>query len=180
MLPWDLSPQQMRAVWQYIKTFAPKIWIGKDKELGKKVTLSKDPYSLARKQSAIAKGKEVYHISASCQTCHPGHVAKEELNAMSLKIDGEGIDELEENFYYSKLQESEHGASTMPPDFTWDLVRSGDSISALAYRIATGIGGTTMPAWKDTITDDEIWAVAYYVRHLIEMQGQVKIKLKQK
>ena len=176
MLPWDLSEGQMEAVWQYIKTFAPDTWVGKEKELGGKVILSKDPYGLARKNSAIAKGREVYHITASCQTCHQGYVTKSELNAMSMKIHGEAAD-WDEEFYRIKPQESEYDALTIPPDFTWDPIRSAQTVEDLAIRIAAGIGGTTMPAWKDTIEDGEIWAVAYYVKHLMEMKENASRKV---
>ena len=27
-----------------------------------------------------------------------------------------------------------------------------------------------MPSWKDTITDEEIWAVSYYVKSLMELK----------
>ena len=32
MLPWDLKEEQKEAVWQYIKTFSPDTWVGKDKD----------------------------------------------------------------------------------------------------------------------------------------------------
>src|SRR5690606_29695646 len=70
MLPWDLSDDQLDAVVQYIKTFAPDTWIGKDKELGAKIEITKDPFGLARKGSAIEQGKLVYHMTANCQSCH--------------------------------------------------------------------------------------------------------------
>ena len=171
MLPWDLSHGQMDAVWQYIKTFSPQTWVGKDKKLGERVSLTKDPYGLARKNSAIVKGREVYHITASCQTCHRAYVTPEELNQMSLKIDGE-VAEWDEEFYRLKPQESEYEAMTLPPDFTWDSIRSAKSIEELAFRIAAGVGGTTMPGWKETVEDEEIWAVAYYVKHLMEMKNK--------
>ena len=176
MLPWDLSKGQMDAVWQYIKTFAPKTWIGKDKKIGEKVHLSKDPYGLARKSSAIAKGREVYHITASCQTCHRSYVTPDELNQMSMKVNGEAA-EWDEEFNRLKPQESEYEAMTLPPDFTWDPIRSADSIEELAFRIAAGVGGTTMPAWKDTIEDEEIWAVSYYIKHLMEMRNRPERKV---
>ena len=72
MLPWDLSQGQMTAVWAYIQTFAPQTWVGKDKKIGKVIKATKDPYGLAHRSSAIARGKEVYHIVANCQSCHPG------------------------------------------------------------------------------------------------------------
>ena len=171
MLPWDLSPDQMDAVWQYIKTFSPKTWIGKDKKLGKKVTLAPDPFGLARKSSAIMKGKKVYHMVANCQSCHRAYATHAELNQMSLKVHEETMTEFEKDLYQTKPQESEFNALTIPPDFTWDLVRSTRNVNDLAYRIANGVSGTTMPAWKDTIDDIEIWAVAYYVQHLMDMRN---------
>ena len=175
MLPWDLSKGQMDAVWQYIKTFSKETWIGKEKKLGEKVSLNKDPYGLARKQSAIAKGREVYHITASCQTCHRAYVTKGELNKMSLKVNGEAA-EWDEEYVHLKPQESEYEAMTLPPDFTWDAIRSAQSVEDLALRIAAGIGGTTMPSWKDTIEDEEIWAVSYYVKYLMEMKNKPERK----
>ena len=176
MLPWDLSEGQMDAVWQYIKTFSPDTWVGKEKKLGEKVTLSKDPFGLARKQSAIAKGKEVYHITASCQTCHRAYVTKDELNKMSLKVSGEDA-EWDEEYTLLKPQESEYEAMTIPPEFTWDPIRSASSVEELAYRIAAGVGGTTMPAWKETIEDEEVWAVAYYVDYLMKMKNRPERKV---
>lgn len=176
MLPWDLQPGQMNAVWQYIKTFSPKTWIGKDKKLGEKVTLSPDPYGLARKTSAIRKGKAVYHVTASCQTCHQAYATKREISAMSLKVSGERVGEFDENLYHTKPQESEHDSVTLPPDFTWDRIRSAKTVEEIAMRVAAGIGGTTMPAWKETIEDSEIWAVSYYVKHLMDMRDKPERK----
>lgn len=176
MLPWDLGEGQMEAVWQYIKTFAPKTWLGKDKKLGEKVKLSSDPYGMARRTSAINKGREVYHITASCQSCHRGYVTKGEYSAMSKRLTGEGVSELDEDFYQTKPQESEHDSVVIPPDFTWDRVRSARTVAELANRIAAGVGGTTMAAWKDTIEDSEIWAVAYYVKHLMDMRDKPQRK----
>jgi mono/diheme cytochrome c family protein len=39
----------------------------------------------------------------------------------------------------------------------------------LAIRIAAGVSGV-MPTWKETITDEEIWAVAYYVKSLMDLR----------
>ena len=40
----------------------------------------------------------------------------------------------------------------------------------LFNEIRYGIPWTAMPAWKDTITDDQIWAVSYYVKSLMDMK----------
>lgn len=179
MLPWDISDQQTYAVTQYIKTFAPQVWEGEG-ELGKPVELEADPFTIARKESAINKGREVYHMSASCQTCHKGYVSKEVLSQLNEKYNGEALTEFDEDLYQPKLQISEYYfydskermKKFLPPDFTWHNIRSAQTVEEIAYRLAAGVTGTGMPAWKETIADHEIWAVSYYVKHLMDMKGK--------
>ena len=174
MLPWDLSPEQKDAVVQYIKTFAPKVWEGGDKKLGERVTPTKDPFGEAHKSAAIQKGKEVYHISANCQSCHRAYVTLQEFSEMSKRLNGESVSELDEDFYKTKPQESEYGVMTIPPDFTWHTVRTAESVEELYVRIASGVGGTAMPSWRETITDEEIWAVSYYIKSLMDLKNHEK------
>lgn len=176
MLPWDLKEKQTDAVIQYIKTFSPKTWFGKDKELGEKIVATKDPYGLARKTQAIEKGKKVYHGVANCQSCHRGYVNLQEFNQILVATGEDKVRELDEDFYKIKMQDSDHGYASMPPDFTWHRVRSAQSVEDLYIRLAAGVGGTGMPAWKGTIEDDEIWAVAYYVRSLMDIKDSPKRK----
>lgn len=176
MLPWDLTENQIEAVTQYIKTFAPDTWIGKNKKLGDKITISKDPFGIAHKTQAIEKGKKVYHTVANCQSCHRGYATLPEMNEMSIAA-GEGrVDELDEEFYKIKIQESDHGYQTVPPDFTWHKLRSINNLEDIYLRLAAGVGGTSMPAWKDTIEDDEIWAAAYYVQSLMKYRDNPERK----
>ena len=171
MLPWDLQPGQMEAVWDYIKTFAPQAWIGEDKKLGEQILASNDPYGLARKSSAIERGREVYHAVANCQACHMAYATPDEYKAIAKKINNEDVTEIDPEMYKIKMQESEHGYKTMPPDFTWDRVRSANNVEDIYLRLAAGIGGTTMPSWKGTLEDNDIWAAAYYVQSLIDMRN---------
>lgn len=171
MLPWDVTEKQALAVVQYIKTFAPKTWEGKDKKVGTPVTLSNDPYGLAHKSAAIEKGRGVYHVKAVCQSCHRGYINQDEFNQLSLAMTGDKADEIDSEFYLPKPQDSDHEVRILPPDFTWHTVKSAQTVEEIAYRLAAGIGGTTMPSWKETITDDEIWATAYYVKYLMDMRN---------
>ncbi len=172
MLPWDITEEQALAVVQYIKTFAPDAWEGKDKKVGTPVKLIKDPFGLARTSFAVEKGKAVYHITAVCQSCHRGYVTQEELNQLSLSTTGDEADEIDpEEFYAMKPQDSDHDVQILPPDFTWHKIKSASTVEEIAYRLGAGIGGTTMPAWKDTLTDEEIWAVSYYVRSLMDIRN---------
>lgn len=174
MFPWDMQEGQMEAVIQYIKTFAPDTWEGKDKELGEAIKPTKDPFGLAHRTAAIKKGKKVYHMTASCQTCHRAYATKKELNAWAVEAGDEplAMEDFDEELYKVKLQETEWGFLNVPPEFTWNTVRSARTVEELYVRLAAGVGGTSMPSWKDTLTDEEIWAVAYYVKSLMELKDR--------
>jgi mono/diheme cytochrome c family protein len=180
MLPWDLEEGQMIAVWQYIKTFAPDVWLKKENELGEKITVTKDPYGLAHRDRAIEIGRDVYHGTANCQSCHRGYVTLDEFKDIAKRINDEDVDELDEDFYKLKPQESEHGYLTIPPDFTYHYARSvyNNSVEDIYFRLAAGVGGTSMPAWKGTIEESEIWAVSYYVQHLMNMKSDSEKRAK--
>ncbi len=190
MFKWDISKDQALAVTQYIKTFAPQVWENKDNEKGIKVELSPDPYSLARKEAAIIKGKEVYHMVANCQTCHQAYISKDEFSKLNEKYNGEKLsaDDFEADFYQLKIQESEYYfydseerfAKYLPPDFTWHELRSINNVEDIAWRLAAGVTGSGMPAWKGTIEDHEIWAVAYYVDSLMKLKKNKEARRKLK
>jgi mono/diheme cytochrome c family protein len=175
MLPWDVTHEHLDAVVQYIKTFAPEVWEGKEKKLGKPIVLSPDPFGLANRKAAIQRGAHVYHIEAQCTSCHRGYVTVTGFNDLVAAYGGDRISELEEGFYEVKPQDTDYGAKMIPPDFTWHTVRSAKTVEELAYRIAAGVGGP-MPTWKDVLEDDQIWATAYYVQSLIDLKDKAKRK----
>lgn len=178
MLPWkELSDIQMFNLVQYVKTFAPEKWVGAEKKLGDVIMLTKDPFGDAHKESAIQKGKEVYHTVAQCWTCHRAYVSKNELSEISLKINGKGITEFDPDMYHVKLQPNEYGYSSMPPEFTYDSIRSAKTVEELYLRLNAGVAGTSMPSWKGTLQDDEIWAVAHYVKSLMDLKNTPERKL---
>jgi mono/diheme cytochrome c family protein len=172
MLPWkELSDKQMFNLVQYIKTFAPAKWEGADKKLGESIIVTKDPYGYAHKESAIQRGKEVYHAVAQCWTCHRAYVSHAEFSEISKKINGKPATEFDPDMYHVKLQPSDYGYSSMPPEFTYDSVRSASTVEDLYIRLNAGVGGAAMPSWKGTLQDDEIWAVAHYVKSLMELKN---------
>jgi mono/diheme cytochrome c family protein len=170
MLPWDLTDQQMFNVVQYIKTFAPEKWDGADKKLGDVIVAGKDPYGEAHKASAIQRGKEVYHVVAQCWTCHRAYVSHAELNEISQKINKSPMTEFDPDMYHVKLQPSDYDVATMPPEFTYDQVRSAVTVEELYVRLNSGVGGSAMASWKGVLQDDEIWAVSHYVKSLMDMK----------
>jgi mono/diheme cytochrome c family protein len=178
MFPWDISDGQTYAVTQYIKTFAPQVWIKGQEVPGEKIEVSKDPYGLARKEFAINKGKEVYHMVANCQSCHRAYIPKQELSNLNIKYNDEELTEFDEDLYQLKLQESEYYfydsedrlTKFLPPDFTWHEIRSATTVKEIYERLVAGVTGSGMPAWRGTIEDEEIWAVSYYVRSLMDIK----------
>ncbi len=58
-----------------------------------------------------------------------------------------------------------------PPDFMFDAIRAGATAPELFSTIAAGINGSGMPQWKETIPDEQIWAMAHYVNWLTGWKG---------
>ncbi len=166
MLPWDISDERLHAVTQYIKTFAPEVWEGKDKVLGNKFELPADPFGDTYKHIAIEKGRKVYHVTAACTQCHRGYATKEEINGWAKEANT--TVEIGADYYQLKNQDGEYNYKVLPPDFTYHQLRSITDVPSIVQRLMYGVTGSGMPGWKDVVTDEELWALAYYVQDLRE------------
>lgn len=166
MLPWDISDERLDAVIQYIKTFAPQVWEGKDKVLGNKFELPKDPFGDTYKHVAIEKGRKVYHVTAACTQCHRGYASREEIQGWAKEMGSEI--ELGADLYQVKAQDGEYNYKVLPPDFTYHWLRSITDVPSIVQRLMYGVTGSGMPGWKDVVTDEELWALSYYVQDLRE------------
>jgi mono/diheme cytochrome c family protein len=171
MLKWDLSDIQLDDIIQYIKFLSPpeRDWRDVFAEIGDKVDMGDDPWEDNPKRG-IDRGMLVYHGSkANCWSCHPSYVSRGEISEMQNLPESYSF---RANVTYPVLSDSSyevlgHKISFLPPDFTWHQVRSGTTVRDLAETIAAGIKGTAMPQWKGALTDENIWAIAYYVENLI-------------
>ena len=167
MLPWkDVPERDILDIVQYIKTLSPK-WL--DGKPGEPIVPGDDPWGAARKQEALVRGMKVYHGLAQCLSCHPAYEPREVINAASLELVKREA-QLRPDAYHSQLKESDYGFKLMPPDFTRDPIRSGERLTDIYRTVASGIGGTAMPSWKGALPDEDLWAMAYYVRSLIELR----------
>jgi mono/diheme cytochrome c family protein len=164
MLTRDISDERLDAVIQYIKTFAPQTWEGADKVLGTKFDLPKDPYGDTYKHIAIEKGRKVYHVTAACTQCHRGYATQAEIQGWAKEM-GTTVD-LGADLYQLKVQDGEYNYKVLPPDFTYHELRSIKDVSSIVQRLMYGVTGSGMPGWKDVVTDDELWALAYFVQDL--------------
>jgi len=192
MLPWDITDNELDSVIQYIKTFPPvdesgapildkdgqpkpSKWIKKDKT-GDVIETSPDPWGPANQADAIARGKVVYHVKAMCASCHPYYATLEEVFNMSTAeaAADEGLTpivrQLRPHAFLPELKESPAYGNILPPDFTFRAPRSGRRVTDIYRSIASGIGGTAMPKWKGILAEKDMWALAYYVKSLVDLK----------
>lgn len=174
MLPWDISDERLDAVIQYIKTFAPEVWEGEDKVVGEKFELPKDPFGETYRHQAIEKGKKIYHVTAACTQCHRGYATNEEIKSWAKEL-GTTVD-IGSDINQLKPQDGEYNYKVLPPDFTYHELRYITDVPSIVQRLMYGVTGSGMPGWKDVVADDELWALAYYVRDLQEKKGDYKAR----
>lgn len=182
MLKWDISDERLHAVTQYIKIFAPAVWEGADKVLGTKFELPVDPFGEARRAEAIEKGKKVYHITAACTQCHRGYETKEVISNYNKEVNKVALKpaEFAADLYQLKPQDGEYNYKVLPPDFTYHDLRSITDLTSIVQRLMYGVTGSGMPGWKDVISDEDIWATAYYVDYLRSLSADERKALMDK
>jgi heme/copper-type cytochrome/quinol oxidase subunit 3/mono/diheme cytochrome c family protein len=147
MRPWDLSDGELDDVVQYIKTFSPRWKIDK---IGEAIAPSPDPWGASRANEAIARGDKMF--ATTCASCH----VNRELKTTEYCLRGTPED--------CKLPVRE-----LAPDLRCDTLRTirpGSELVDLYRVVAAGIGGAGMPTWKGGLPEDDLWAIAYYVRSL--------------
>jgi mono/diheme cytochrome c family protein len=171
MLPWDLSDEQLTDIVQYIKSLSPEGmgWRDPFTGIGSIVEAGENPWA-GRENFAIKHGEKVYHGVAQCMLCHPGYVNPRDLPGL---LDQPEDTVYRENLYLPVLKDSEYEVlgekvKILPPDFTFHTIRSGQTPQDLYETIASGIKGTAMPAWKGSLSEEDLWALAYYVQDLVE------------
>ena len=163
MLAWDIPDNTILDIIQYIKTFNP-VW-GED-ELGEVVEISKDPFG-GTSSTAVAMGEKLYHSKAQCLLCHPAYGTQEDIYNWSKELLGRASANFRPTMYEPEAKMSEtFGNKLLPIDFGRHPIKAGSSPAELFKTIASGIGGTAMPMWKDALPDEEIWAISHYVHSI--------------
>lgn len=200
MLPWDIPTVELVKIIQYIKTFAPQKWEKKKKSGEPVKTLEPfapeaDPWA-GKEADAVQRGKVLYHLKAECMNCHPAYDTKESLYKLSVEVTEADSKKTEkDNFkvitgfredpYGSVAKDSpEYTQRIIPPDFLFHPVRSihAPNEKEDLYRLISFGVYPIMPAWKGAgLSDSDIWALAYYVRSLVQMRDTpAAAELKQK
>ncbi len=173
-----LPNRPIDALVAYIKTFSPK-W--KEREPAPQIPFVADPYkSIDDRAKAIARGEAVYHGYSICWSCHPSYVSEAKINEYIALFGGQPRTEFRPDLHESAGKPNDEGELIYPPDFHRDLVRAGTRVEDLYRTISTGISGTAMPTWVDSIdvpgkhpgdspiaSQQDLWAMSYYVQSLI-------------
>jgi cytochrome c oxidase cbb3-type subunit I/II len=93
----------------------------------------------------LVRGKALY-AQAKCAECH----------GESGRGDGPSADSLQDDVQ----------RSIRPTDFTRGQLKTGGSVRDVYRTMTTGLDGTPMPSFADSMSDEERWAIAYYVLSL--------------
>lgn len=139
-----LTEEERWQVVYYIKTFAPEFSNPDFDPSGKVVAMPSEtaPYN----RVTIAKGKEIFE-RAKCRECHGKKGRGDGLKALDRKDDW-GFPIRIRNL-------------TQP----WKI-KGGAEIKDIYMRFSTGISGTPMPSYEKTLTEEERWSLANYIRSL--------------
>jgi mono/diheme cytochrome c family protein len=163
MLAWyGVSDRELVDIIQYVKSYSPR-W--REERAGEPVAPSPDPWT-GREQLAAARGRKVYHGLARCSACHPAYEGREEVLRDAAEL-GAPPPEPRPDPGTGLVQRSiDFGLDLRAPDFARDelrSVRTGKRLEDLYRVVAAGVGGTSMPAWKGALPEEDLWALAHYL-----------------
>jgi cytochrome c oxidase cbb3-type subunit I/II len=137
MPTWHEVPDKHRlAVVTYLKTFSRR-WREEPGE--PPVAVPAPPRATP---DLVARGKTLY-AKAKCAECH-GEAGRG---------DGPSAGQLRDDFE----------RPIRPTDLTRGQLKGGSGVADVYRALTTGLDGTPMPSFADSMTDEERWAIAYYV-----------------
>ena len=135
----SLSHYQRLDVIAYIKTFSPRFATEKPEA---PIAIPPEPPYTAE---SVARGKAVFK-KMNCAQCHGDEA----------QGDGESADDLTDDW----------GNPIVPHDLTEGHIKCGDN-GADIYRVfMTGLNGTPMPSFADSISPAEAWDLVHFIQSL--------------
>jgi hypothetical protein len=168
MLAWQIPPAELDDLIQYMKSFAAR-W--RTEKSGEPIRPSPDPWT-GDPAAGAARGEKVYHGLAQCAVaCHPAYATRPVIYSDTHELSHIEVRALRADLYDAVAKESDYGFKILPPDFTFTPLRSGETAADIYRSIAAGIGGTAMPTWKNVLPEDDLWAMAHYVKSLVALRG---------
>jgi len=148
MEPWKrFSNNEIKNIVEHLKNFSPDAF----EFTGEPIAIKNPPLAT---EEIIKNGRRLFK-EAKCRECH-GNAGR-----------GNGTKGWKKTF------KDDWGEKIYPANHThgWEL-KNGSSVEDIFRTITTGIDGTPMPSHQDSYTDDQRWALAYFVKSL-----QIKRKI---
>ena len=142
----DLSEADRRAVVRYIETFSPR-FTGERPSPPVAV-----PLAPPERPNLVAQGGRLYR-DAECGKCHGDRGRGDGASAPGMKDDW--------------------GWPTRPTDLTWRPLKRGSTPDGTYLTIATGLLGTPMPSYGDSLESRDIWALVYYLESLVPAEHRL-------
>ena len=140
MPPWyPIGEKSRRDVIAYIKTFSAR-WTT-EKPLPAIVIPPEPPYN----EASVKRGRAVYEKS-NCAQCH----------GQDALGDGPSAHELKDDW----------GNPIVPYDLTQGHIKCGDKGQDIYRVFITGLNGTPMPSFVDSISEPEAWDLVHYIQSL--------------
>jgi cytochrome c oxidase cbb3-type subunit I/II len=137
MPTWHELPDKERlAVVTFIKTFSSR-W--KDEQPEPAATINDPPKPTP---ALVARGKDLY-VKAKCFQCHGD----------GGKGDGVSAPDLTDDLKFP----------IRPADFTRGQFKGGSTVRDIFRTMTLGLDGTPMPSFGDSMTEEERWAISYFV-----------------
>ena len=144
MLPQlHLSEEERRTVVQYIKTFSPRF---KEQNPEQPIFIPPRP---PPDKALIALGKTLYK-EAGCPSCH----------GLEGKGDGPSAEGLKDYWSFP----------IQPADLTLKPFKSGPDPEDLYRTLSTGLDGTPMPSYADSLTPKELWSLVFYILSIATLE----------
>ncbi len=141
----DVSKADREAVLAYVKTFSPR-W---EEEEPCDALVAKKPKWVGNPDS-VNKGKEVYK-KMKCWECH-GYEGKG---------DGPKSDKLKDDW----------GDKILAFNFTSGTLKRGSTPENVYLTFSTGLDGTGMPSYADSLNEEDRW---HLVSYTLKLMGQVQ------
>ena len=140
MPTWHELPDKERlAVVTFIKTFSSR-W--KDEQPEPAATINDPPKATP---ALVARGKDLY-VKAKCFQCHGD----------GGKGDGVSAPDLTDDLKFP----------IRPADFTRGQFKGGSTVRDIFRTMTLGLDGTPMPSFGDSMSEEERWAISYFVLSL--------------
>lgn len=141
----DVSLKERKAVIEYMKTFSPR-W--KEEEGCKSIAVKMPKW--VGSDTSVVKGEKVYK-DMKCWECH-GYEGKG---------DGPKADQLKDDW----------GDKILPFDFTTGALKRGLAPEDVYITFTTGLDGTGMPSYEDSLKEEDRW---HLVSYTLKLMGRLK------